>query len=157
MRSIRVVLEKPGMTLDKSMILVGGPDWPTSVACGIMRLPLLPMLVDRWPLRWRPILQGLPRLPRLLALLLSLSVREAPRGHRPPVRSLHHGREIHLRVARAVAASGCRSTAGIVGHANSPAETVAGLSLLRSGYPSEVRFGLSNPICTHTCMHLTTY
>ena len=26
-------------------ILVGGPDWPTSVLCGIMRLPLLPILV----------------------------------------------------------------------------------------------------------------
>eukprot|EP00966_Prymnesium_polylepis_P298749 6903849-Prymnesium_polylepis.2 len=49
MRSIRVVLEKPGMTIDKSMILVGGPDWPTSVACGIMGLSLPQMLLGTVP------------------------------------------------------------------------------------------------------------
>mmetsp|Transcript_86601 Transcript_86601/g.244914 ORF Transcript_86601/g.244914 Transcript_86601/m.244914 type:complete len:474 (+) Transcript_86601:2738-4159(+) len=33
----------------KVSILVGGPDWPTSVMCGIMGLPLLPVLVGTLP------------------------------------------------------------------------------------------------------------
>ena len=49
MRSIRVVLEKPGMSFDKSVILVGGPDWPTSVATGIMGLYLPQMLLGTVP------------------------------------------------------------------------------------------------------------
>jgi len=49
MRSIRVVLQRPGMTADKSMILVGGPDWPTSVATGIMGLSLPQMLLGSVP------------------------------------------------------------------------------------------------------------
>ena len=49
MRSIRVVLESPGLTFDKSVILVGGPDWPTSVATGIMGLSLPQMLLGSVP------------------------------------------------------------------------------------------------------------
>lgn len=30
-------------------ILCGGPDWPTSVLCGIMRLELIPILIGTFP------------------------------------------------------------------------------------------------------------
>ena len=48
-RTMRVVLSKPGLSMDKVSILVGGPDWPTSVLCGIMDLPLLPVLFGTLP------------------------------------------------------------------------------------------------------------
>ena len=37
------------MGIDKVCILVGGPDWPTSVLCGIMELDLIPVLVGTVP------------------------------------------------------------------------------------------------------------
>ena len=48
-RAIRKILETPGLTPAKVSILVGGPDWPTSVCCGILKLPLLPMLIGNSP------------------------------------------------------------------------------------------------------------
>jgi len=49
-RSMKLVLKEPGMGLAKVAILVGGPDWPTSVLCGIMKLPLLPILFGTLPI-----------------------------------------------------------------------------------------------------------
>jgi len=40
-RAIEAVLREPGMSIGKVSILCGGPDWPTSVLAGILRLSLL--------------------------------------------------------------------------------------------------------------------
>lgn len=48
-RSMKLVLAAPGMNISKVSILIGGPDWPTSVLAGLMRLPLLPILVGTIP------------------------------------------------------------------------------------------------------------
>ncbi|CAB9497497.1 expressed unknown protein [Seminavis robusta] len=48
-KAMRLVLAQPGMGIDKVCILVGGPDWPTSVLCGIMGLDLLPVLFGTLP------------------------------------------------------------------------------------------------------------
>ena len=37
-RAIRKILDKPGLSIAKVAILCGGPDWPTSVLTGILRL-----------------------------------------------------------------------------------------------------------------------
>jgi hypothetical protein len=39
-RAVKKILSKPGMSLEKVYILVGGPDWPTSVLTGILKLKL---------------------------------------------------------------------------------------------------------------------
>ncbi|CAK0819191.1 unnamed protein product, partial [Prorocentrum cordatum] len=36
-RAIMQILEQPGLSMGKVAILVGGPDWPVSVGCGIIR------------------------------------------------------------------------------------------------------------------------
>jgi len=48
-RSMKLVLREPGFGVAKVAILIGGPDWPTSVLCGIMNLPLIPILVGTLP------------------------------------------------------------------------------------------------------------
>lgn len=48
-KAMRLILAQPGMGIDKVCILVGGPDWPTSVLCGIMGLDLLPVLAGTIP------------------------------------------------------------------------------------------------------------
>ena len=48
-RTMRLVLLEPGLSLAKVTILVGGPDWPTSVLCGILGLDLLPILLGTLP------------------------------------------------------------------------------------------------------------
>lgn len=48
-KAIQKILEKPGLSLDKVFILIGGPDWPTSVLTGILHLPLLEMLLGTTP------------------------------------------------------------------------------------------------------------
>ena len=48
-KSIRAILSKPGVSLSKIYILVGGPDWPTSVLTGILRLSLVQMLLASTP------------------------------------------------------------------------------------------------------------
>jgi len=50
MRSMKLVLKQPGIGIDKVSILVGGPDWPTSVLCGIMGLDLIPILIGTLPI-----------------------------------------------------------------------------------------------------------
>jgi len=49
-RAIRVVLSDKGYTLAKVAVLVGGPDWPTSVMAGVMKLDLLPNLIGTLPI-----------------------------------------------------------------------------------------------------------
>jgi len=43
-RAVERILLKKGLGLAKVSVLVGGPDWPTSVLCGILRLNLLQCL-----------------------------------------------------------------------------------------------------------------
>jgi len=49
MKAVEVILRKPGMSVAKVAILVGGPDWPTSVLTGILRLSLFQMLLGTTP------------------------------------------------------------------------------------------------------------
>jgi len=49
-RAMKLVLQSPGMSFAKVAMLCGGPDWPTSVLCGIMGLKLLPILVGTLPI-----------------------------------------------------------------------------------------------------------
>jgi len=49
-RGTKLLLNKPGFSVAKVSILVGGPDWPTSVLCGIIGLPLLPILIGTLPI-----------------------------------------------------------------------------------------------------------
>lgn len=48
-RSIRKILQEPGLKANKVMILCGGPDWPTSVLTGILRLSVVKMLIGSLP------------------------------------------------------------------------------------------------------------
>lgn len=48
-RAIEKILQKRGLSLGKVAVLVGGPDWPTSVTCGILRLSVPQMLVGTMP------------------------------------------------------------------------------------------------------------
>lgn len=48
-RAMRVVLSEPGFRPSKVYILVGGPDWPVSVLCGILGLDLMPILIGTIP------------------------------------------------------------------------------------------------------------
>ena len=49
MRAIRYCLMQPGLSPAKVAILCGGPDWPTSVLCGILRVPLYESLLGTSP------------------------------------------------------------------------------------------------------------
>ena len=46
---IRKILDKPGLSFPKVAILCGGPDWPTSVLTGILKLSLLKCIVGSLP------------------------------------------------------------------------------------------------------------
>jgi hypothetical protein len=46
---MKLCLSEKGLGIAKVSILCGGPDWPTSVLCGIMGLPLFPILVGTLP------------------------------------------------------------------------------------------------------------
>ena len=48
-RAMKFLLIQPGLNVAKVSILCGGPDWPTSVLCGILDLPLLPILLGTLP------------------------------------------------------------------------------------------------------------
>ena len=50
MKSMRLVLGKGGLSVSKVAILIGGPDWPTSVLCGIMRLGLFQIILGTVPI-----------------------------------------------------------------------------------------------------------
>eukprot|EP00451_Oxyrrhis_marina_P023366 CAMPEP_0204343322 /NCGR_PEP_ID=MMETSP0469-20131031/24823_1 /ASSEMBLY_ACC=CAM_ASM_000384 /TAXON_ID=2969 /ORGANISM="Oxyrrhis marina" /LENGTH=133 /DNA_ID=CAMNT_0051328401 /DNA_START=1 /DNA_END=399 /DNA_ORIENTATION=- len=49
MRAVEVIVKQPGLTLPKVMVLIGGPDWPTSVTTGILRCSLAEMLLGTLP------------------------------------------------------------------------------------------------------------
>lgn len=49
MKTIRFILERPGLSIAKVAILCGGPDWPTSVITGILGLSLPQMLLGSVP------------------------------------------------------------------------------------------------------------
>eukprot|EP00929_Paragymnodinium_shiwhaense_P060207 TRINITY_DN30092_c0_g1_i1.p1 TRINITY_DN30092_c0_g1~~TRINITY_DN30092_c0_g1_i1.p1 ORF type:complete len:887 (+),score=182.53 TRINITY_DN30092_c0_g1_i1:108-2768(+) len=48
-RAIEKILRKPGLTVEKVCILCGGPDWPTSVLTGILRLDVVQMTIGTLP------------------------------------------------------------------------------------------------------------
>ncbi len=48
-KAMKLVLAERGFGMAKVSILCGGPDWPTSVLCGIMDLPLAPVIVGTLP------------------------------------------------------------------------------------------------------------
>ena len=49
MRTIRYILEQRGISIAKVCIMCGGPDWPTSVLCGILGLNVFQMLLGLSP------------------------------------------------------------------------------------------------------------
>ena len=49
LRAIKFCIEKPGLSPAKVAILCGGPDWPVSVTCGVLRLPLGQILLGTTP------------------------------------------------------------------------------------------------------------
>jgi len=59
-RSMKIVLSQRGFSLAKATILTGGPDWPTSVFCGILRVNICQMMISTLPV-------GLLILPTVLA------------------------------------------------------------------------------------------
>lgn len=48
-RAIKLILEEPGIKMGKVCILCGGPDWPTSVLTGILKLSVVEMLFASMP------------------------------------------------------------------------------------------------------------
>jgi len=48
-RAIEDILRRPGLSLPKVAVLVGGPDWPTSVLCGILRIKLSQAVLGTMP------------------------------------------------------------------------------------------------------------
>jgi len=48
-RAIEQILQVRGLSLGKVSVLVGGPDWPTSVLCGILKLNLCQCLLGTTP------------------------------------------------------------------------------------------------------------
>jgi len=49
MKAINLILQERGLTMGKVAILVGGPDWPTSVLTGVLRLNVLQMQLGTFP------------------------------------------------------------------------------------------------------------
>lgn len=49
MRAIEKILTQKGMNVQKVAVLIGGPDWPTSVLTGILKLRLSDMLLGSTP------------------------------------------------------------------------------------------------------------
>jgi hypothetical protein len=48
-RAIEDILNRPGFSFPKVAVLVGGPDWPTSVLCGILKLNCLKCVIGTMP------------------------------------------------------------------------------------------------------------
>jgi len=48
-RALQEILRRPGLSKEKVIILCGGPDWPTSVMTGILKLSLPEMLLGTLP------------------------------------------------------------------------------------------------------------
>merc|ERR1712107_567485 len=56
MRAIEMILRAPSLTLGKVAILIGGPDWPVAVLCGLLKLPLDPILVGTCPVLFQSVI-----------------------------------------------------------------------------------------------------
>ena len=50
MKAIRILLSQPGISMAKVSIMCGGPDWPTSVICGFLKLRLCNLLLGLTPM-----------------------------------------------------------------------------------------------------------
>ena len=48
-RALEMVLQEKGLSFGKCAILCGGPDWPTSVLCGLLKCNLLQMMIGSLP------------------------------------------------------------------------------------------------------------
>lgn len=48
-RAVEAILKKPGWSVGKVSVLVGAPDWPTSVTCGILGMNVWQMLLGTLP------------------------------------------------------------------------------------------------------------
>merc|ERR1719162_2540318 len=49
-RGIEKILNKRGLKPSKVAVLIGGPDWPTSVTCGILKVDVPQMLLGTLPI-----------------------------------------------------------------------------------------------------------
>jgi hypothetical protein len=49
MKAMRLLLSRQGLNVPKVAVLIGGPDWPTSVLCGILRLDLFQIVLGTTP------------------------------------------------------------------------------------------------------------
>merc|ERR550532_2741248 len=49
-RCVEAILRRPGWNWQKVVILCGGPDWPTSVLAGILRLSLVQCEIGTLPI-----------------------------------------------------------------------------------------------------------
>lgn len=49
MQGLKNLVKPKGLNRQKVAIMVGGPDWPTSVLTGIMRLEIVPILIASTP------------------------------------------------------------------------------------------------------------
>ena len=49
LKAIRWILEKRGITAHKVAVLVGGPDWPVAVVCGILRTSYIQNILGTLP------------------------------------------------------------------------------------------------------------
>ena len=50
MKAINLILTEPGISFTAVCIFMGGPDWPTSVLCGILKVPLQKNLMGTSPM-----------------------------------------------------------------------------------------------------------
>lgn len=50
MKAMRLIVGQNGLNTAKVCILIGGPDWPTSVLCGIMRLSVIQIMIGTLPI-----------------------------------------------------------------------------------------------------------
>lgn len=50
MKVMRLVIGRDGLSVPKVAMLIGGPDWPTSVLCGIMQLSLPQIMLGTLPI-----------------------------------------------------------------------------------------------------------
>merc|ERR1712159_609759 len=44
-RAMKKILEQKGLTVAKICVLCGGPDWPISVLCGVLKINTIQMLI----------------------------------------------------------------------------------------------------------------
>eukprot|EP00931_Biecheleriopsis_adriatica_P037329 TRINITY_DN21407_c0_g1_i2.p1 TRINITY_DN21407_c0_g1~~TRINITY_DN21407_c0_g1_i2.p1 ORF type:complete len:803 (-),score=175.43 TRINITY_DN21407_c0_g1_i2:51-2459(-) len=71
-RAMEQILKKPGLALGKVAILVAGPDFPTSMMCGILKLNIPQMLLGTFPVVFVSIIPQV-----LVGALLTMDVEES--------------------------------------------------------------------------------